>query len=56
MKSFMKYKFNDPGTDPSSAYCMQRAVNLKVYECLIIYASGVPNKKFSVNFSYNYQG
>ncbi len=52
-KSFIKYEFQDPSTQPSSAYCSQRATNLKQFECLMIYASGVPNKIFSIKFSYN---
>lgn len=44
------------GAKPT-VYCSQRPnPNLDLFDCLMIYPSGVPNVNFSVNFSYNYQG
>lgn len=37
-------------------YCVQQTTNLNTFDCLLIYSSGVPNTKFNVLFSYNYQG
>jgi hypothetical protein len=55
MRSFIRYSFPDPSTQPTSAYCNQNSDNIKIFECLLIYALGVPNKIFDVNFSYSYQ-
>lgn len=55
-KNFIKYSFADRSTEPTSAYCIQSATALDRWECLMLYASGVPNKAFTVNFSYNYGG
>ena len=56
MRSFMKYSFEDDSTIPTSAYCLQRVADLKTFECLLIYASGVPNKLFKARFYYNHDG
>lgn len=56
MRSFMKYTFEDATTTPSSAYCLQRVAELRTFECLLIYASGVPNKVFNPRFWYDYKG
>ena len=56
MKSFMKYDFPNPATQPNSAYCLQKVADLKTFECLLVYASGVPNLKFDIEFSFNYKG
>lgn len=55
MQSFMQSSFAS-GPKPT-VYCAQRnSPNLNIFDCLLIYPSGVPNSPFSVNFSYNYQG
>ena len=52
----MNYKFPDAGTEPSSAYCLQQPAQPKVFQCLLIYASGLPNREYGVDFSYNRGG
>jgi len=37
-------------------YCLQRATILDLFDCLLIYPSGIPNTMFTITFSYNYQG
>lgn len=37
-------------------YCVQQTTALNVFDCLLIYPSGVPNTKFNVRFSFDYQG
>ena len=55
MKNFIKYSFGS-GVRPS-VYCLQRtSPELNMFDCLLIYPSGIPNRLFDVNFSYNYQG
>jgi len=55
MQSFLKAKF--VSAPRPTVYCAQRnAPNLDIFDCLLIYPSGVPNKKFNVDFEYNYQG
>lgn len=56
MKSFMKYTFPDPSTIPNSVFCSQKVNNLKTFECLLVYASGIPNRSYTVNFSFDYKG
>lgn len=55
-RSFIKYSFPDPATSPSSVFCVQSNSDTKVFQCLCIYASGVPNRAFDANFEYNFQG
>lgn len=55
MQNFIKTTVAS-GPKPT-VYCSQRpSPNLDLFDCLMIYPSGVPNVNFSVNFSYNYQG
>ena len=55
MQNFIQSNFAS-GPKPT-VYCSQRtSPNLNLFDCLLIYPSGVPNKSFSVGFSYNYQG
>lgn len=56
MKGFIKYRFMSPDTEPTSAYCLQSPSSLLEFKCLIIYASGVPNKEFEVEFSFERDG
>jgi hypothetical protein len=54
MQNFIQAAF-PPGPKPT-VYCTQRnSPNLDMFDCLLIYPSGVPNKQFSVDFSYNFQ-
>jgi cysteine-rich repeat protein len=55
MQAFIKSSFPS-GTKPT-VYCAQRnSPNLNIFDCLLIYPSGVPNSQFQVDFSFNYQG
>ena len=55
MQGFLQATF--PSGPKPTVYCSQRnSPNLNLFDCLLIYPSGVPNKKFAVNFGYNYQG
>jgi hypothetical protein len=55
MQSFIQATF--PSGVKPTVYCAQRnSPALDTFDCLLIYPSGVPNKKFAVNFSYNFQG
>ena len=55
MQSFIQTTF--PSGPKPTVYCAQRnSPALDTFDCLLIYPSGVPNSKFSVNFSFNYQG
>lgn len=55
MQSFLQASF--PSGPKPTVYCSQRnSPNLNLFDCLLIYPSGVPNSKFQVNFFYNYQG
>jgi len=55
MQNFIQSTFTV--TPKPTVYCAQRASpSLDSFDCLMIFPSGVPNKKFTVNFSYNYQG
>ena len=56
MKKFMQYDFPDASTTPESAYCVQNVGRQQLFQCLLLYPSGVPNYEFNVNFSYDYQG
>jgi hypothetical protein len=56
MESFIKTKFPDSTSVPS-VYCSQReAPELDTFDCLAIYSSGIPNQRYRIEFSYNYQG
>jgi hypothetical protein len=55
MQNFIQSSF--PNGPKPTVYCAQRnSPNLNLFDCLLIYPSGVPNGQFQVNFSYNYQG
>jgi len=55
MQNFIQATF--PSGAKPTVYCAQRnSPNLDTFDCLLIYPSGVPNSKFAINFSYNYQG
>ena len=52
---FIKTSFKN--VQAPTVYCSQRAnPELDTFDCLMIYASGVPNQLFSIDFSFNYQG
>lgn len=53
-KNFIKYEFPDPSTRPASIYCLQNATQKNLFECLLVYASGVPNKKYDIVLKYDY--
>ena len=52
----MQYDFPTAGTEPTSAYCVQNALEKKMFQCLMIYPSGVPNQQYNINFRFNYNG
>jgi Domain of unknown function (DUF4215) len=55
MQGFIKAVF--PSGPKPTVYCTQRnSPNLDIFDCLLIYPSGVPNSPFQINFSFNYQG
>jgi hypothetical protein len=55
MQNFIQSSFGT-GAKPT-VYCSQRtSPNLNLFDCLLIYPSGVPNRSFTVGFSFNYQG
>ena len=55
MQSFIQATF--PSGPKPTMYCAQRSSpNLNLFDCLLIYPSGVPNSQFTVNFSFNFQG
>lgn len=55
MKQFIKASF--PGAVQPTVYCLQRAApNLDLFDCLLIYPSGVPNQQFTIDFRFSYQG
>lgn len=56
MKSFMKYDFPNPSTLPTAAYCLQNIAQKKIFQCLLMYPSGIPIYEFPVDFSFNRQG
>jgi len=50
----MKSSFTSPAQP--TTYCIQRASpNLDIFDCLLIYPSGVPISTFNATFWYNYQ-
>ena len=55
MQSFLKSSFAATVRKPT-VYCAQRNLDFSLFDCLLIYPSGVPNNKLSVTFSYDYQG
>ena len=55
MQNFMKVEF--PSGPKPTVYCSQKPnPDLNLFDCLLIYPSGVSNNVFDVKFSYNYQG
>jgi hypothetical protein len=54
-ENFMKTSFPDSIVVPT--YCSQREdPDLDLYDCLVNYSSGVPNKKFKIVFSFDFNG
>ena len=52
----MQVSFPNSASIPK-VYCNQLdAPNLDTFNCLALYSSGSPNKNYTINFSYNYQG
>lgn len=55
MKNFIKVKFT--GCPPPTMYCGQKPAPKKhLFDCLLLFPSGIPTSKFQADFSYNYQG
>lgn len=44
------------GTEPTSVWCLQHVSNPAVFQCLVIYSSGIPNFDFHINFSFSKDG
>ena len=55
MKQLFKYEFSNNAL-PTSAYCMQKPAKKELYDCIFLYASGVPNFKFNIDLSYSKDG
>ncbi len=53
MRTFMKSRFT--GCPPPTVFCAQQANKKNLFDCLLLFPSGIPNKSFTVHFSYNYQ-
>lgn len=53
MKNFIRAKFI--GCPPPTVFCSQQAASKNLFDCLLLFPSGIPNKSFTANFSYNYQ-
>ena len=55
MQSFIKASFY--GALQPTVYCAQRdSPELDLFDCLLIYPSGVPNSEFEVDFRYDFEG
>ena len=55
MQSFVQVAFRS--APKPTVYCQQEASpKLNLFDCLLIYPSGVPNSQFNVSFAYNYLG
>lgn len=55
MQNFLSSSF--VSTFKPTTYCAQRkSPNLNLFDCLLIYPSGIPNNRFNVIFSFNYTG
>lgn len=55
MRNFIRYQFPDKQTQPASSYCLQMS-SLRLFQCLFIYPSGLPNYLYFINFSYSREG
>lgn len=52
MENFIKVSYLNTTYKPST-YCTQRDYpDLDIFDCLLLYSSGVPNKAFTAEFSY----
>ena len=52
MQGFIKAAF--PSGPKPTVYCSQRnSPNLDIFDCLLIYPSGVPNIPFQINYTRN---
>lgn len=55
MQSFMKSSYTS--SSQPTTYCIQRqSPDLNIFDCLLIYPSGVPISAFNASFWFNYQG
>lgn len=54
MQTFLKTSFT--GIPPPSVFFSRKASDKQLFDCLLIFPSGVPNSLFQADFSYNYQG
>ena len=55
MQNFIKSSYTV--SNPPTTYCAQRSSpELNLFDCLLIFPSGVPNQQFTAKFSYDYQG
>ena len=52
MRNFMKFAFYDPSAQPSRADCIQRITDLKTFNCIFLYPSGVPVHPFKLTLSF----
>lgn len=54
MSNFMKGKFT--GCKSPALFCNQQSKTKNLFDCLLLFPSGVPNQSFTVEYSYNYEG
>lgn len=55
MTSFIRYQI-PAGFEPSSGYCRQRPTDLKLFDCLFNYPTGVKTTLYNIQFSYSKDG
>jgi hypothetical protein len=48
-KNFIKIAFADAATTATTYYCSKDNSNVKQYNCLLLYATGVPKIAFNIN-------
>ena len=55
MQNFMQTSYSN--SQKPTTYCNQEnSPNEDIWDCLLVYSSGVPNQIYNVTFAYNYNG
>ena len=55
MTQFIQYAI-PAGFLPTSGYCRQRPMDLRIFDCLFNYPAGVPRTPYQISFSYSRNG
>lgn len=55
MAAFIQYQIPN-SNQPSSAFCRQRPADLKLFDCLFNYPTGISKTSYSIKFSYSRNG